>query len=119
MCLWIEHIFPSTTTYTVPVVEFFVFIAVILAVAGHVPYFVATWRGTVLPHPYTWCIGSITSCIVVAGLLTSGGGLATIPVLITGLFTVSIFILSLRHGIDAIQLVDALPLMAALIGIIL
>lgn len=106
--------------YTMPVVvEFFVFIAVILATAGHVPYFISAWRGKVQPHPYTWFIGSIVSGIVVAGLMSKGGGLGTVPVFVTWLFTVSIFFLSLKKGIDAIRPIDAAPLVLAIFGIFL
>lgn len=101
------------------VIEFFVFIAVILAAAGHIPYFWAALRGKVQPHPYTWFIGTVVSGIVVAGLFSRGGGLGTIPVLVTWLFTVAIFYLSLRKGIDAIKWVDAFPLILALLGIVI
>jgi hypothetical protein len=106
--------------------ELLVIIASVMAVAGNSSYLVDTLRGKVVPHPYTWFIWSIVSCVVFFGQLQKGGGYGSIPTGIAELFTILIFAVSLRYFFARknrnraghIHRSDTYFLIAALLGLI-
>jgi hypothetical protein len=93
-------------------------IAALLAVIGNVPYMIDVIRGRVEPHAYTWFIWTIVSCVVFFGQLASGAGWGAVPTGASEIFTVFIFILSLRYGWKHIEKSDHLFLVVALLGLI-
>jgi hypothetical protein len=98
--------------------EILVAIAVFLAILGNIPYLIKIWRKEVQPHPYTWFVWSIVSCVTFFGSLAKGGGIGTIPILASEIFTIIIFIFSLQYGFKQIKKIDTLFLVICLLGII-
>ena len=93
-------------------------IASLLAVVGNVPYLRDIIRKRVQPHPYTWLVWTIVSCIIFFGQLAKGAGIGAIPTAASEIFTVIIFFFSLQYGFKTIRKVDTLFLVIALLGII-
>jgi len=98
--------------------EFLVFIAAILTVIGNVPYVRDVFTNKIQPHPYTWLVWSVVSGVTLAGQVAKGGGIGSIPTAISEMFTILIFIVSLRYGFRNIVRKDTYFLMAALLGLI-
>lgn len=96
----------------------FAIIAALLAVAGNVPYLRDTIRQKIKPHPYTWLVWSIVSGVTFFGQVTKGAGLAAIAFGVSEIFTIIIFLFSLRYGFKNIPKKDSYFLIAALLGII-
>jgi uncharacterized membrane protein YbhN (UPF0104 family) len=57
-------------------------VAALLAIAGNVPYLRDIIQKKVKPHPYTWLVWTIVSCIVFFGQVARGAGL--IPMVVAG-----------------------------------
>jgi hypothetical protein len=93
-------------------------IAALLAIIGNVPYLRDIIRKRVKPHPYTWLVWSIVSCIVFFGQLAKGAGIGALPTAAAEIFTVIIFFFSLRYGFKNIRKIDTLFLIIALLGLI-
>lgn len=93
-------------------------LAALLAVFGNVPYMRAVVRGEVRPHPYTWFIGSIVSCTVFFGQVVKGAGIGALPTAAAELFTIGIFLLSLKYGFKGIRRSDHVLLAVALLGLV-
>lgn len=93
-------------------------IAAFIAIIGNVPYIRAVLKGTVKPHPYTWLVGSIVSCVIFFGQVVKGAGIGALPTAASEIFTVIIFILSIRYGFKGITKSDTIFLILALLGII-
>lgn len=92
-------------------------IAALLAVVGNVPYLIDIFKGRVKPHPYTWLVWSIVSCIIFFGQLARGAGVGAIPTAASEIFTIIIFIFSLKYGFRDIKKIDTIFLIVALIGV--
>lgn len=93
-------------------------VAALLAVAGNVPYLVDIFKKRVQPHPYTWLVWSIASCIVFFGQLARGAGIGALPTAASEIFTIIIFLFSLQYGFKNIRRIDTYFLVIALLGII-
>lgn len=98
--------------------EILAIIAALLAVVGNVPYLRHMVKGVVRPHPFTWFVGSIVSGIVLAGMLVKGAGVGALPVAVSELFTITIFVLSLKYGFRGITASDKWFLIITLTGLI-
>ncbi len=93
-------------------------IAGLLAIVGNIPYLRDIIRKRVQPHPYTWLVWSIVSCIVFFGQVAKGAGIGALPTAASEIFTIIIFFFSLRYGFKNIRKIDTLFLVIALLGII-
>jgi len=93
-------------------------IASLLAIVGNVPYLRDIIKQKVQPHPYTWFVWSIVSCIIFFGQLAKGAGIGALPTAASEIFTIIIFFFSIRYGFKNIKLVDTIFLVIALLGII-
>lgn len=93
-------------------------IAAVLAFIGNVPYLIDVIKQKVKPHPYTWFVWTIVSCIVFFGQLAKGAGVGAIPTAAAEIFTIIIFLFSLRYGFKHITRTDTFFLIIALLGII-
>ncbi len=93
-------------------------IAVILAIVGNVPYLRDVVKLRVKPHPYTWLMWSIVSGVTFFGQLAKGAGVGALPTAVSEIFTIVIFVFSLRYGFKNIDRKDTYFLIAALLGII-
>ncbi len=93
-------------------------IASLLAFVGNVPYLIDVIKQKVKPHPYTWFVWTIVSCIVFFGQLAKGAGVGAIPTAAAEIFTVIIFLFSLRYGFKHVTRTDTIFLIIALLGII-
>jgi hypothetical protein len=98
--------------------ETFAIVASILAIIGNVPYLKDIIAKRVQPHPYTWFVWSIVSCIIFFGQIAKGAGIGAMPTAASEIFTVIIFFFSLRYGFRNIKKIDTLFLVTALLGII-
>lgn len=94
------------------------FVAAILAIFGNVPYLLDVFKKRVQPHPYTWLVWTIVSGVTFFGALAKGAGVGVIPTAAAEIFTVIIFIFSLRYGFKNITRRDTYFLIAALLGLI-
>jgi hypothetical protein len=93
-------------------------IAAALAVVGNVPYLIDVIKRKVQPHPYTWLIWSIVSCIIFFGQVAKGAGIGALPTAAAEVFTIIIFFFSLKYGFKHIRKIDTIFLVIALLGII-
>ena len=97
-------------------------VASVLAIVGNISYLKDTWVGRVKPHPYTWLVWTIVSCVTFFGQLQKGAGIGALPTGVAELFTVLIFILSLKHlvkgPITHIRKIDSYFLVICLLGLI-
>ena len=92
--------------------------ASLLAIVGNLPYLRDIIKKRVQPHPYTWLVWSIVSCIIFFGQLARGAGVGAIPTAASEIFTIIIFFFSLQYGFKKIQHTDTIFLIIALLGII-
>jgi uncharacterized membrane protein len=93
-------------------------IAALLAIVGNVPYLRDIIKGRVQPHPYTWLVWSLVSCIIFFGQLAKGAGVGAIPTAASEIFTIIIFLFSLKYGFKNIRKIDTVFFVIALLGII-
>jgi hydrogenase-4 membrane subunit HyfE len=93
-------------------------IAALIAIAGNLPYIKDAFTKKVKPHPYTWLVWTIVSAIVFFGQIAKGAGIGALPAGIAEIFTVIIFIFSLRYGFKYVSKTDTYFLVAALLGIV-
>jgi len=93
-------------------------IAALLAVIGNVPYMIDVLKKRVEPHAYTWFVWAIVSCVVFFGQVAKGAGIGALPTAASEIFTIIIFILSLRYGWKHIEKTDHIFLAIALLGLI-
>ena len=93
-------------------------IAALLAIVGNIPYLRDIIKGHVKPHPYTWLVWSIVSCIIFFGQLAKGAGIGALPTAASEVFTVIIFFFSLKYGFKHIKKIDTVFFIIALLGII-
>jgi hypothetical protein len=98
--------------------EIVAIIAACLAIVGNVPYLRDIIQKRVHPHPYTWLIWSMVSCIIFFGQLAKGAGVGAIPTAASEVFTIIIFFFSLQYGFKNIPRTDTYFLIAALLGIV-
>ncbi len=93
-------------------------VAALLAVAGNLPYLWDILKGRVQPHPYTWLVWSIVSGTVFFGMLAKGAGIGALPTAASEIFTIIIFLFSLKFGFKGITKTDTAFLAVALAGLI-
>lgn len=93
-------------------------IASVLAIIGNIPYIKDVINKKTKPHPYTWLVGSIVSCIIFFGQLAKGAGIGALPTAASEIFTVIIFIFSIKYGFKNIKKIDTFFLVISLFGII-
>jgi hypothetical protein len=93
-------------------------IAVVFAIIGNIPYLKDVITKKIQPHPYTWFVWSIVSCVIFFGQLEKGAGIGALPTGASEIFTIIIFLFSLRYGFKKIVKKDTYFLVAALLAII-
>lgn len=93
-------------------------VAALLAIAGNVPYLADILKRRVVPHAYTWFVWSIVSCVVFFGQLAKGAGIGALPTAASEIFTIIIFLFSLRYGYKHPTTSDKVFLGIALAGLI-
>jgi hypothetical protein len=98
--------------------ELLALVAALLAVAGNLPYLLDIVSGRVKPHPYTWLVWSIVSATVFFGMLAKGAGIGALPTAASEVFTIIIFLFSLKYGFAHVRKIDTVFLIVALLGII-
>lgn len=98
--------------------ETFAIVAALLAIAGNLPYLWDILKGRVKPHPYTWLVWSIVSCIIFFGQVAKGAGIGALPTAAAEIFTLIIFLFSLKYGFKGITKTDTIFFVCALAGII-
>jgi hypothetical protein len=98
--------------------EILVIVASLLAIAGNIPYLIDVIKGRVKPHPYTWFVWSIVSCVVFFGQLVKGAGMAAIPTAVAEIFTIIIFLFSIKYGFKNPPKTDKYFLILTLLGLL-
>lgn len=102
--------------------EVLVIFASLLAIVGNVPYIKDIWKGKIHPHPFTWFVWSIVSCIIFFGALAKGAGIGALPILASEIFTIIIFLFAIgqgvRKGFKHVEKIDILFLVIALLSLI-
>lgn len=98
--------------------EGFAIVATLLAIAGNLPYLFDIVRGRVRPHPYTWLVWTIVSCIVFFGQVAKGAGIGALPTGASEIFTVIIFLFSLKYGFKGVTRTDTVFLIVALLALV-
>jgi hypothetical protein len=98
--------------------EALVFVAVMLAIIGNIPYILDVIHKKIQPHPYTWLVWSIVSGVTFFGQVVKGGGIGSIPTGVAEACTIIIFFFSLRYGFKNIAKKDTYFLIIALLGLI-
>lgn len=72
--------------------------AVAMTVAAHLPYLLATLKGTNKPHLFTWIIWSLLTFIAFAAQIAGNAGAGAWVTGMTGVICVVILIAALRRG---------------------
>lgn len=90
-----------------------------IALVGNIPYLRDVITNKIQPHPYTWLVWTLVSAITLFGQIAKGAGVGAIPTATAEIFTVIIFLFSLRYGFRNIVRRDTYFLIVALLGIIL
>jgi len=98
--------------------EILVITATLLALVGNIPYLRDIIKNKIHPHPFTWLVWSIVSCITFFGALAKGAGMAAIPIFVSEVFTIIIFLWSLKNGFKHVKKIDVVFLIFALGGLI-
>ncbi|MBI5126772.1 MAG: hypothetical protein HZA80_03350 [Candidatus Taylorbacteria bacterium] len=93
-------------------------IAAILAIIGNVPYLIDIFKKKVEPHAYTWFVWTIVSGVTFFGQVAKGAGVGALPTAASEIFTLIIFIFSLRYGFKHVTKTDTVFLIIALLGLI-
>lgn len=93
-------------------------VAAVFAIGGNIPYLRDLLRKQVRPHPYTWLVWSIVSCIIFFGQVAKGAGIGALPTAASEIFTIIIFFFSLRYGFKDIRPIDTFFLILALVGLV-
>ncbi len=93
-------------------------VAALLAIVGNVPYLRDLLKKKVQPHPYTWFVWSIVSCIIFFGQVAKGAGIGALPTAASEIFSIIIFFFSLKYGFKNIRKIDTVFFTIALLGII-
>ncbi len=89
-----------------------------LAFAGNVPYLRDMFAERIQPHAFSWMLWSLVSGITLFGQIAKGAGVGALPSAISWLFTISIFLFSLRRGFAYVTKTDAYFFVIALLGLI-
>jgi hypothetical protein len=98
--------------------EALVVIASLLALLGNIPYLINVIKGRTKPHPYTWFVWTIVSCVVFFGQIAKGAGIGAIPTAVSEIFTVIIFLFSIKYGFKNPPKTDKYFLALAILGLI-
>lgn len=93
-------------------------IASILAIVGNVPYLIDIFKKRVEPHAYTWFVWTIVSAVTFFGQVAKGAGIGALPTAASEIFTLIIFIFSLKYGFKHVTKSDTIFLIIALLGLI-
>lgn len=98
--------------------EILVIAASLLALVGNIPYLIDVIKGKTKPHPYTWFVWSIVSCVVFFGQVAKGAGIGAVPTAVAEVFTIIIFLFSIKYGFKNPPKIDKYFLVLALLGLI-
>lgn len=93
-------------------------ITVILSIIGHVPYLLDILKGKTKPHAYTWFVWTLLTGIACIAQFVGGAGPGAWTTAVTTLLSLSIFLLSLKHGSKDITVSDKWCLAGALAAIV-
>lgn len=95
-----------------------VVVASLFALGGNIPYLFDVVKGRVKPHPYTWLVWTIVSCVVFFGQVAKGAGMGAIPTGVSEIFTVIIFLFSIKYGFKNPPIIDKYFFALAMLGLI-
>ncbi len=93
-------------------------VAALLALVGNLPYLRDILTKRVQPHAYTWFVWSLVTGITFFGQVAKGAGVGAWPTAVSEIFTIIIFLLSLKYGFKKASRTDTFFLIIALLGLI-
>lgn len=93
--------------------------AVILTIAGYIPYLKDTFSGKTTPHVYTWFIWTLVTAIAYALQVVGGAGVGSWVTLTVAFVSAVIFISGMRRGNKDITSLDTIFLILSLIALLL
>lgn len=96
--------------------EFVGALAVLLSLAGLVPYLYDSWRGRTRPHMFTWLIWTVMTFIAFAAQVVGNGGPGAWATGVTAVLCVPVFFLSIRGGNHDVRLLDWISLFVAIVA---
>ncbi|MBU1112174.1 MAG: hypothetical protein ABIG93_01935 [archaeon] len=94
-------------------------IAIVLALAGYIPYFRDIFLGKTKPHTYTWLVWASLTGIAFFGQMFDGGGAGAWVTGFTALVSFVIFFIALKKGEQSITTSDKWSLFGACIALVL
>ena len=94
-------------------------IAVILTIAGYVPYLMDTFKGKTTPHIYTWFIWGTVTAIAYALQVSGGAGVGSWVTLAVAIIAYIIFAVGLRGGKKDITWSDTVFFILSILAIFL
>lgn len=97
--------------------EFLGILAVILLLAGCIPYAGDTLRGKTKPHLYTWLIMAIVTATAAVLQLNAGAGAGAWVTASSAAICLSLFVMCINRGSRDITFVDTVCLLLALLAI--
>lgn len=95
----------------------FAALAIIIGEAAFIPYIVDVWKKKTKPNLFTWLIWAITQGTATAGLIFGGGGIGSIPMILSVGSTLLVIALSIRSGSKNIHKSDVFIFLVALSAI--
>lgn len=92
-------------------------IAVIISIAGYIPYIREVIQGKTIPHVFTWFVWTLGAAIAWALQVSGGAGVGSWVAFSIMVMSAFIFIVGLRHGNKDITLSDTLFLISSLFAL--
>jgi hypothetical protein len=90
----------------------------LLAIAGSIPYILDAFKKKITPHRITWGIFTLVDIIAIANQFAAGATNSIWLVVGFALANLTIFVLSLRHGVGGTKRLDIVVLCGAILGVI-
>lgn len=93
-------------------------LALLLNIAGYVPYIRDIFLGVVKPHRYTWGIWTILTTVACVNQIANHGGWSALFFISTAVLVPVTFLLSLKYGQGGAVLIDRICLALAILLLI-
>lgn len=88
-------------------------LAILIMVAGYIPYYYHIYKGKTKPHAFSWLVWSVMLSIAFAGQLVDKAGAGAWVTGATAILCMSVFVLAVFRGEKDITLSDKLSLAGA------
>lgn len=92
-------------------------LATALGIVAYIPYLIDMFRGKNKPHLYTWISFFLVTAVVSYIQFIGGGGVGTIPTVVTAIIDFIILFYCFRYGTKDMVFMDKVCLTISIIGI--